>query len=406
MSAGPANGHPRWLAEGFKLENDGSILGEDGSVYLPELLSPPPAAPKPTQKKSVSKLTLLNTGEMLATEPPPVDWLASGVVARGTLSLLAGREKEGKTLLCQGICTTMASGGGSLGGIECSAGRALVVDAENGKAVIQRRLHALGLRREHKDELFFAEALGFDLRTHLGQLGELIVAVRPDLVVLDSWRSLWGGKENDSDEVTACLDPLRNLARKLNVGVVLIHHMSRAGLYRGSTAAGASVENILALSHQAGDPEPLRRLLSNAGCRYDEPAPDRWLSIEGNRKLGVIVVDEADPYDDPEQLAISPRAPVRSKLEPRVGDALTGGWQKLADICAAVDRPPKDRSVRRVLDALADRGEAERNDAGAWRRVEPESGEVAEAIGARDTLPPATQPPLNALTADIFDEGP
>src|SRR4051794_19688070 len=36
---------------------------------------------------------------MLTTEPEPVDWLIGGVVARGTLTLLAGREKEGKSLL-------------------------------------------------------------------------------------------------------------------------------------------------------------------------------------------------------------------------------------------------------------------------------------------------------------------
>jgi hypothetical protein len=42
------------------------------------------------------------------------------------------------------------------------------------------------------------EADGFDLRTDLGELERVLDDHRPALLVLDSFRSLWGGKENDS----------------------------------------------------------------------------------------------------------------------------------------------------------------------------------------------------------------
>jgi RecA-family ATPase len=41
----------------------------------------------------------------------------------------------------------------------------------------------------------------------------VIVDERPNLIVLDSFRSLWAGDENKSDEVAPTLDRLRNLIR-------------------------------------------------------------------------------------------------------------------------------------------------------------------------------------------------
>ncbi len=53
----------------------------------------------PARAAPVVKLRRLDVARMLTTEPAPVDWLVEGVAARGALTLLAGREKEGKSMI-------------------------------------------------------------------------------------------------------------------------------------------------------------------------------------------------------------------------------------------------------------------------------------------------------------------
>jgi hypothetical protein len=176
----------------------------------------------PTTGGTLGTLRRCDVAAMLTTEPEPVDWLIEGFVARGTLTLLAGREKEGKSLLAMACAARGATGGGTLAGIRVEPLRVAILDAENGHRELHRRLRSLGLRAEHADRIDIYEAVGHDLRRHLHEIESVLETSKPDLVILDSWRSLWGGDENDSGEVSRVLDPVRNLVRPHNAGAVLI----------------------------------------------------------------------------------------------------------------------------------------------------------------------------------------
>jgi len=327
-------------------------------------------------------LRLLDTYALLTTKPPPTDWIVEGVAAAGTLTMLSGREKEGKSLLCEALAVNVASGGGKVAGMECKPGTALIVDAENGEPEIHRRLHTLGLSVHDYRGLRLAEVNGFDLRRNLPELEKALDEVKPSLLVLDSWRSLWGGRENDSDEAAGVLDPLRNLAHRRGLAVILIHHMNRRGEgYRGNGAIGASVENILELARVDGDPDRFRRRLRNKGCRYAEEAPDRWLRLEADHRLGCLLIDEVEA-PEAEEAEPRPVAPVREQLSPLIEAILRPEPQRLAHIATAVGRDPKDASVRRVLKALEVRGVAQQTNEG-WCQV---SG-VAPPLGSGTVTP-------------------
>jgi predicted ATP-dependent serine protease len=245
---------------------------------------------------SPATLRRVDVARMLTSDPEPVDWIAEGIVARGTLTLLAGREKEGKSLLAMAIAARAASGGGTLAGIPVGPARTLIIDAENGERELHRRLRSSGLTGEHADRIEVYETHAHDLRQHLLELERMLESHKPDLLILDSWRSLWGGDENDAGEVARVLDPLRNLIRQHNAGAVLVHHMRKGGGYRGSSAIGASVENIIELARVEDDPERRRRRLRNVACRYEQEADERWLTIEADRERGMILLGETDPY--------------------------------------------------------------------------------------------------------------
>lgn len=231
-------------------------------------------SPDPPPRPAAAKLRRLDVARMLTTEPAPVDWLVEGVAARGALTLLAGREKEGKSMVALAVGACVLSGGGSVAGLTCRPGRVLIVDAENGESEAHRRVRALGLDARHVENIEYVEPRGFDLRGDLRELGRLLERSRPDLCILDSFRTLWGGEENSSGEVASALDPLRALLRDHNVAGVLIHHLGRrGGEYRGSSAIGASVENLLELARVEGDPDRRRRRLRNPRCRSRRRRP-------------------------------------------------------------------------------------------------------------------------------------
>ncbi len=305
-----------------------------------------------------SKLRRLDVAKMVRENPPPVPWVIEGLVVRGALTVLNGREGEGKSLLAMALAAGVALGENQAG-LDCHTGKVLIVDTENGAYETHRRVHALGL--PGSVEMFEPDdGKRFDLRTDLADLESLLVDHRPDLLVLDSFRTLWAGEENDSGDVAKVLDPLRNLVRKHQAGTILLHHSGKgSGSYRGSSAIGASAELGFTLAREEGDDDPDRRSLACWKCR---PAPKPMkaflrLSVEG----GMVFIDRAEPPED----VNPPSGPVTGTLKPRVQAVLSDVPQSRADIARAIGREPKDRSVGRVLDDLAAEGTAQK-DAGKW----------------------------------------
>jgi len=84
-------------------------------------------------------------------------WIVPGFVGEG-LSILAGRQKVGKTWLAMDWAIAVASGGAAAGAIACDAGDVLYVDAENGSRRIQARLAALSRGRPGPSRLNWLHA--------------------------------------------------------------------------------------------------------------------------------------------------------------------------------------------------------------------------------------------------------
>lgn len=349
-----------------------TLAGLDGDRLVDELRSEQVARNGATWLTAPVKLRRLDVERMVAEEPQPPPWVIEGLVVAGMLTVLHGREGEGKSLLAQALAAGVAAGEDEAG-LTCHRGGVVIVDAENGEHEIHRRVHALGLPG---DGIEIFEADGFDLRSDLAELERVLEENRPALLVLDSFRSLWAGKENDSGEVSAVLDPLRNLVRRFGAGGLLLHHSGRSsGHYRGSSAIGSSVELGFGLARAEGDSDRQRRYLETWKCRPAIEPPRAWLRLvsEGGR----VFVDAAEPAETSESETERPEqaAPVRAALRPRVLAVLTAESQSRADIARAVGKDPKDRTVGRVLDILEREGEAQR-DEGGWRRVAGISGPI------------------------------
>lgn len=311
---------------------------------------------------TTTKLRPHDVGRMAREEPPPVPWLVEPLVVRGALTILVGKPGEGKSLLAMTLAAGVAAGIDQAG-LKCQRGPVAIIDAENGEHEIHRRVRALGLPEENV-ELYEAE--GFDLRTDWAEL-EGVLERKPALLVLDSFRSLWGGDENDTRDGAAVVDRLRNAVRAHGIGAVLVHHTAKNnGVYRGSSAIAASTELGFVLARAEGDPDRTRRFLD---CWKSRPAPEpdrHWLRLSTER--GLVLVDEAEPYDSPEPASPGRPATASQELGPQLLEHVQAGVSRQADLARAVHRKPSDGSVRRVLQALERDAEIERRD-GEWLPV-------------------------------------
>jgi len=225
------------------------------------------------------KLRILDVAHMLATEPPPIPWVVQPLLVEACVTMLAGREGQGKSMLALALASAIGHGA-NVAGLDCQAGKVLYIDAENGEREAHRRVRGLGVK---PGTLVYVEAVGFNLAANVDLIADLVDEHGPSVGVLDSLRSLAPGlDENDSRPAEAALRPVSRLAQDKGLPVLLLHHAGKQGVeYRGSTAIGAAVELGFTLSRREEDPD--KRTRRRLACWKSRPAPEpetRWIALE------------------------------------------------------------------------------------------------------------------------------
>lgn len=192
-------------------------------------------------------------------EARPTDWVIEDFAARGRVTMIAGIGGSGKSRLCLQWA------------LEASRKhRVVVVDAENALEIIQQRLAALPeVASPWPSNPRVFEAKGYEMDVDPSYLDN-ILSGGCDLLVLDSWISLWSKSENSSRIVKTALAVLCDLAERHDTAVVLIHHTTKEGEdYRGSSAIGGAVDATFLLTRGS---VPAQRILTCTKMRYaDEP---------------------------------------------------------------------------------------------------------------------------------------
>ena len=208
--------------------------------------------------RTAGKLVRVNT---MGT-PKPVEWIVGGFAARRYVTMIAGQAGAGKSSVTQTLAVALARGDDEAMGLTLpgTPHRVMIVDAENvmvsdpdeepEASLMQSRLQDYGLTEKHADNIVASGAAGFDLDKDRDGLDAFLSdcaaeGAPVDVLVLDSFTSLWFGNENVIDQVRGVLNFLNRMAVKHNLAVVLIHHADKAGeTYRGSTAIAATIAAV------------------------------------------------------------------------------------------------------------------------------------------------------------------
>lgn len=229
--------------------------------------------------KTPEPLALTSIGALLSEPDDAIEWLVQDRFAYGSINLLAGKPKAGKSTLARDFAFCVATGTNWLG-YPTMAGVVWYLVLEDKRSEVKRHFRSMGATGGESIRFLFGNAQ--DL---LAKLRLLALREKPSCIVVDTLQRLIGAKDlNDYAEVTTKLTPVMELARDSGAVLVLVHHAGkadRAGIdtVLGSTALAGSVDNIFLVNRT-----DRYRLLSSIQ-RIGSDLPETVLTLADNGRV-------------------------------------------------------------------------------------------------------------------------
>lgn len=177
--------------------------------------------------------------------PPAFDWLLDKSFRLNSLGLIAGAPGSGKGSLAIQLCVAVASGTSLVDAWHTAAPEPVVyLSAEDDALTIHRRVyHALEQLPEDLREQAAANFYGIPVHggvnlcrvvggvveatANYEDLRDILDAIRPRLLVLDTLARFSGVDENDNPAMTAFCGLLEGLIDAYGCNIILLHHSNK-----------------------------------------------------------------------------------------------------------------------------------------------------------------------------------
>lgn len=222
------------------------------------------------------RISRVDMAALLDWPEEPIPYLIDRFAARGDVTFLVGQAGIGKSFLALAFGAAVAAGE-PVAGIPTERARVLYLDAENGPRTMVRRWRATGIPGDAID-LRDVQSLDLASAADRAYLRELIAESGADLVILDALKRLApGSQESDNDAMLPIVAGLGQIARDLDVALLVLHHRSvkpDAPAFRG---ASVLIDQAQAFFGLTGDLQHLE--LVPLKFRLDEEPPVRALGF-------------------------------------------------------------------------------------------------------------------------------
>jgi hypothetical protein len=218
-----------------------------------------PEADYEQRARSSPRFSGIDTETLMAMEFPPIRWIVPGYVPEG-LSILAGRQKLGKTWLAVDWAVAVASGGYAMASVPCQQGDVLYVDLENGPRRMRGRLDtlfAVGGSRPCLPNLMWVNQAPLMNKGLLSALDHWRQSANsPRLVIIDVLQRIkppGNAAQTSYESDYATFAPLQAWAMEHSMAVVALHHTRKAGAddpleaLSGSNGLSACADTTLVL---------------------------------------------------------------------------------------------------------------------------------------------------------------
>lgn len=302
----------------------------------------------------------------------PRRWLIEGLWGAAAVGFIGGPPKCCKSYLGLDMALSVATGTPCLGTYAVrEPGPALAYLAEDALSVVRERVAALARHRgiafgEVNLHVITAPRLRLDQPADGHRLLATAQRLRPRLLLLDPLVRLHAVDENNATEVARLLVGLRDLQRRLDLAVVLVHHTRKAvpaGLQagqglRGSTDLHAFGDSNLYLRRQRGD---LLLSMEHRAAAAPDPVALELVTTD-EQTIHLKVTRSGPPFDAPHHDNHLDRA-VLEVLERQPAMTRHALREELA---------VQNERLGRTLLRLERQGQIQRGPNG-WRRCDPGS---------------------------------
>lgn len=247
------------------------------------------------EAKTKPEVMLLNGADLT---PEPLRWLWDGWLLSGKFHILAGAPGQGKTTIALACAATITIGGRWPDGARCEPGNILIWSGEDDPAdTLLPRLLAAGA---DKTRCYFVtgtringEVEPFDpardmtaLEAQAQRIGDI------KLVIVDPVVSAVAGDSHKNGEVRRALQPLVDLASRLDAAVLGISHFSKGGAGAdpasrvvGSVAFSAVARVVLVAAKVKGLEGEDKRILARGKANLSKDTGGFEYSIEQSEPL-------------------------------------------------------------------------------------------------------------------------
>ncbi len=192
----------------------------------------------------------------------PVAYAIQGLVPKGMLALLSGRDKRGKTLMAQEMLRAVRSGEPFLGHFAVERGPVAGFFLDDPEGLTVERLDLLGLRNDPQVSISTSRRANLaDPIAFLRDAERALRDIRPIFVTLDALYLLVPASRdaaNDQARMGPLMGRLNDLAESTGAAVLVVAHDSKSGLdVAGSHVIRAAAKAILRLLlPQGADEDP------------------------------------------------------------------------------------------------------------------------------------------------------
>ncbi len=381
----PAPGNARHYAQivkGHAVERAKRVIGTE----LTNGLAPADAIER---LQALKAGPTLRTRGVLMERVRPIRWLWRRRIPLGLPSVVVGEEGVGKGTVMAWLIAR-ATRGELDGDQEGEPINVLIVGDEDGfESVWVPRIYTAGGDLERLLTLDDGEYLD-DLNARAEDLAVTVDEKAIGMIVLDQVLDhVNGGKDGaaiyNPKNVRQAMMPLRRVAGEFGIAATgLLHPIKgRAASFRDLIAGSHQFNAVSRSSLLLGvDPDERQRRILVRGKGNHSAAPRSFEFRIGVRPFELNghdfempLVENATEGDRTIEdfVAGAPEAPAREALAQQLEPLLTDEPQKLASLAEAVNRSPKDGSVRRALKQLANDGRASQTNSGWIRAPAPET---------------------------------
>ena len=280
---------------------------------------------------------------MEKVEEKEAEWLISGYIPKGNITILAGDGGSGKTTTWCGIAAAVSAGTKVFFDTvpdefaKCEPQKVLFFSSEDSiEHTLRARLRKAGAKLGNIFSISLQDECFNEIKFDSPILESIIAEVKPALVIFDPVQSFIppSVQMGQRNAMRSCLNPLIGWGEKYGCTfLIVVHTNKRQGVFgRNRVADSADIWDIARSVLIAGCTQDDRRYLSHEKSNYGEPGATALFTINEGVAIFEEYSDKKDKDFVGERDFETRQAPQRADAERFIYDFLKNGKKPTAEL--------------------------------------------------------------------------